>query len=150
MNVTLRPEAPHDQSFLRQLITETIAAELGASNWPEPVRGPLIELQYRGRRHFPGAESRVIEADGMDAGWMVVTTMPHEVRLVEIMVAPQFRGKGIGAAAIRRLLDAAAGYGKPVRLHVNVTNVAAIRLYERLGFRRTGGDEVQLLMERAA
>ncbi len=81
-------------------------------------------------------------------GWIVVTTMPHEVRLVEIMVGAEFRGRGIGSAVIGEVLASAESAGRPVRLHVNVTNIAAIRLYERLGFRRIDGDEVQHLMEK--
>lgn len=53
----------------------------------------------------------------------------------------------VGTAVIRQLLAAAAVTGKPLRLSVAVTNRAAIALYERLGFHRIAGDEVQHLME---
>jgi len=37
MTFSLRPEAPGDESFLRGLVTATVAEELGAANWPEPM-----------------------------------------------------------------------------------------------------------------
>jgi ribosomal protein S18 acetylase RimI-like enzyme len=152
MTVAMRPESPPDEAFLRQLIVETIAGELGASGWPEPMRSHLLGLQYTARRqshrvNCPEAASYVIEADGEDAGWVVAHTLEDEVRLVEIMVSPELRGRGIGGAAIRGFLKTASEAGNPVRLNVNVTNQGAIRLYERLGFRRMGGDEVQHVME---
>jgi ribosomal protein S18 acetylase RimI-like enzyme len=152
VTVALRPESPRDEPFIRRLILETVAQELGADAWPEPMRSHLLEIQYAARRqshsaNYPEAASRVILADGSEAGWVVVTVLPHEVRLVEIMILAQQRGKGIGTAVIRGVLADAGAEGKPVRLHVNVTNHAAIRLYERLGFRRTAGNEVQHLME---
>jgi ribosomal protein S18 acetylase RimI-like enzyme len=154
MQVARRRETPQDGAFLRRLIIDSVARELGAEAWPEPMRGHLLGIQYEGRRQshrtdYPDAASEVIEADGKDAGWLVVTTMPHEVRLVEIIVAAEFRGQGIGSAVIGDVLAAAESAGKPVRLHVNVTNSGAIRFYERLGFHRIGGDEVQHLMEKA-
>lgn len=152
--INRRRETPEDEAFLRELIVGTVAAELGAENWPEPMRGHLLRLQFDARRqshraNYPEAASEVIEADGRDAGWIVVMTMPDEVRLVEIMMAAEFRGQGIGSAVIGEVVAAANSADKPVRLHVNVTNKGAIRLYERLGFRRVGGDEVQDLMEKA-
>ena len=92
MTVRLRPESPSDEGFIRGLILETLVAELGASAWPEPMRSHLIGVQYTARRYygranFPeAAASHVIQADGMDAGWALLNTMPHEVRLVEIMI----------------------------------------------------------------
>ena len=152
MIVTLRPESPQDEPFLRRLIHATIAGELGASQWPEPMRSHLLSVQYAARRqpnraNSPEAASYVVAADGADAGWALVTTMPHEIQIVEIMISPELRGKGIGTAAIRLVLAIAAAAGKPVRLNVNVTNHAAIGLYQRLGFRRIEGDEVQHVME---
>ena len=154
MQVTLRPETPEDEAFLRRLILDTLGRELGAEAWPEPMRGHLLGIQVEARRNarranYPDAASAVIEADGGAAGWMVVMTMPHEVRLVEIMVAAEFQGRGIASAAIGEVLAAAESAGKPVRLHVSVMNGAAIRLYERLGFRRIDGDEVQHVMEKS-
>jgi ribosomal protein S18 acetylase RimI-like enzyme len=154
MQVKRRRETQADEAFLRRLVIETVGRELGADAWPEPMRGHLLGIQFDGRRqshraNYPDALSEVIEVDGRDAGWMVVTTMPHEVKLVEIMVAAEFRGQGVGSAAIGEVLAAAESAGKPVRLNVNVTNSGAIRLYERLGFRRIGGDDLQHLMEHA-
>lgn len=155
MTVSLRPESPSDEAFLRHLIIESAAEELGAAAWPEPMRSHLLGVQYAGRRQsrrvdFPDAASHVIQADGVDAGWVVVAAMPGELHIVDIMILPEKRGTGIGTAAIREILSRAADAGKPVRLSVNVTNWGAIRLYERLGFRRIGGDEVQHLMEAVA
>lgn len=154
MQIKRRRKTQADEAFLRRLIFDTVGRELGADAWPEPVRGHLLGIQSDGRRqshrvNYPDAASEVIVADGRDAGWIVVMTMPHEVRLVEIMVVAEFRGQGIGSAAIGEVLASAQSAGTPVRLNVNVTNSGAIRLYERLGFRRIGGDEVQQLMERA-
>lgn len=152
MAAALRPELPQDEPFVRRLILETIAAELSASAWPEPMRSHLLGVQYAGRRqsnrvNFPAAASQVIEAEGADAGWVVVNTTPDEVRVVDIMVLPALRGRGIGTAVVRGILAAAAELRIPVRLNVYTTNHAAIRLYERLGFRRIGGDEAQHFME---
>ncbi len=144
MTIALRPETTADEPFLRHLIVETVALELGASAWPEPLRGPLLDLQYKGRRGArPGW---IVQTDGVDAGWVVLSDNSDHVFLTEIMILPEMRGRGIGTAALRFILTNAR---KPVRLHVNVTNLGAVRLYERLGFRRVAGNEIQHLMEAA-
>jgi ribosomal protein S18 acetylase RimI-like enzyme len=150
--IYLRPESPRDELFIRRLILETVAAELGASAWPEPMRSHLLGIQCTARRqshrmNFPEGASLVIQADGADAGWVVAAAMPHDVRVVEIMVRPELRGRGIGTAVIRQIQAMARDADKPVRLSVNVTNRGAIRLYQRLGFRGIEQDEVQCLME---
>jgi ribosomal protein S18 acetylase RimI-like enzyme len=116
------------------------------------VRQHLLELQYQNRRGgirtgFPTGESHIILLDGAAAGWIFFVHMEHEIHIVEIMVLPECRSHGIGGEAIRHVLGMASVAGKPVRLTVKVLNAGAIRLYERLGFRRTGGDEVQQEME---
>ena len=154
MTVSNRPEAPEDEPVLRRLIMQTVTEQLMAWSWPEPMREHLLEIQYTARRraahvNFPGGESRIILADAQNVGWVVVADLEDEVRLVEIMVLSEHRGKRIGSAIIDELLAAAARAGKPARLNVAVLNSRAIALYQRLGFTRIGGDEVQHVMERA-
>ena len=153
MSVRLRAETPDDEAFLRRLIWETIALELGADRWPDPMRTQLLTIQYQNRRMgpragFPEGESHVIQWNDFAAGWIFFVQMETQLHLVEIMVLPDFRGKGIGADAIRQVMGLAAG--NPVRLRVNVMNAGAIRLYERLGFQKVGGSEVQHEMEARA
>ena len=157
MSVQLRPEVPPgqtpgDEPFLRRLITETVALELGAAAWPEPMRSQLLNLQYQNRRMgpragFPAGESHIILLDGEPAGWLFFANLDHEIHIVEIMVLPECRSRGAGATAIGRVFALASAAGKPVRLTVNILNASAIRLYQRLGFRRIGGNEVQHEME---
>jgi GNAT superfamily N-acetyltransferase len=151
MIIGFRPEAPDDGPFLRRLIQSTIEEELGASAWPEPMRTHLIGLQCSARNQavrgrFPEGESRIILADSVEAGWLYTAGLPEVVWLVEAMILPEHRGQGIGSAALRDVIGSAGA--RPVQLKVNVTNTRAIGLYERLGFRRVGGDAVQHLMER--
>ena len=150
MTISFRPETSEDDAFLRRLILGPIIEELGAETWTEPMRTHLAGVQYTSRRQgvrgrYPDGESRIVVADGIAAGWLYTAGFPEVVWLVEVMILSEFRGHGIGSAAVRKVVESAGA--RPVQLKVNVTNDGATRLYERLGFRRIGGDEVQHLME---
>ena len=153
--ITVRSEAPQDEPFLRRLIMGTAEEQLGASAWPPDIRETILNLQYQARRQavrsrFPNGESRIILVDGSQAGWLYVAELPEETRLVEIMLLDEYRGHGIGAGVLRDLVATARAAGKPLRLSVDARNAGAMRLYERVGFRTTGSDEVQHFMEYAA
>lgn len=62
--------------------------------------------------------------------------------VVTIAVHEATRGKGVGERLLRALIDEAAARGLRLSLDVRETN-PAIRLYERLGFRRVPGQEVR-------
>ena len=53
-----------------------------------------------------------------------------------LAVAPEYRGRGIGTALIERVISGAGRLGLAVALDTGVEDEAALRLYERLGFRR--------------
>ena len=148
MIVTLRPTTENDEPFLRRLIVESIGLELGSNQWPEPLRGNILEMQYTGRRNawrstHPEAQSSLILVDGTEAGWVVVATEADSIYLAEIIVHPELRGRGIAKAVLEGILDT----GRVVHLEVLLANTAAIRLYEGMGFRRVRGDEVRQWME---
>jgi ribosomal protein S18 acetylase RimI-like enzyme len=62
--------------------------------------------------------------------------------VVTIGVRDGVRGKGVGGALMRALIAEAAARGLRLSLDVRETN-PAMRLYERLGFRRVPGREVR-------
>jgi ribosomal-protein-alanine N-acetyltransferase len=62
------------------------------------------------------------------------------VQTLEVM--PDARGQGVGGELLRRL-EGSAGAGQAVGiwLHVNAANEAAIRVYEKSGYRLSGREE---------
>jgi ribosomal protein S18 acetylase RimI-like enzyme len=147
--IVRRPEMPEDEDFLRRCITLTVCDELGASDWPAPLRDAVLTSQYAVRRQSArngnGRASEIILVDGAPAGWICTADLGREVRIAELMVLPEHRGKRVGAAVVQDVIEHAGN--RPVRLNVNVTNARAVRFYQRLGFARVGGDEVQHAME---
>jgi putative acetyltransferase len=55
-----------------------------------------------------------------------------------MFVTPEARGRGIGSAILATIEDALRGRVSTLRLETGVKQDAAIRLYERAGFRRRG------------
>ena len=85
----------------------------------------------------------VAEVRGGFAGFAVVRllTTPDggEAELESIVVAPELRGRGIGAALLAEVIQRARAQGaRRLDLEVRASNAGAIRLYERLGLRETG------------
>jgi ribosomal protein S18 acetylase RimI-like enzyme len=61
----------------------------------------------------------------------------NSVWLENIAVAPDYQGRGLGAALVHRALqEAKVDAGRPARLDVSSRNPRAISVYERLGFSR--------------
>jgi ribosomal protein S18 acetylase RimI-like enzyme len=63
---------------------------------------------------------------------------PDELEFRMLAVSPAARGRGVGEAMTRRVIERAAELGlRAVTLSSSQDMVTAHRLYERLGFRRT-------------
>ncbi len=80
----------------------------------------------------------VAEYGGKVIGYVMGYLRPDlEGHIMSIAVDPEYRGNGIGSAllaeAIERLIREGARY---IGLEVRVSNIGAIRLYERFGFMR--------------
>ncbi|MDV3220741.1 GNAT family N-acetyltransferase [Intrasporangium sp.] len=82
----------------------------------------------------------VIGSVGLGAHWETERATTGE--LFGLYVAPRARGRGVGEALVNAVLDEARHLGRTeVVLEVGSTNEAAIALYERCGFVRTGATE---------
>jgi predicted GNAT family acetyltransferase len=68
----------------------------------------------------------------------IAAASPHACQVQGVYVDPDRRGEGLGTAGMAAVVDLAMRHVAPVvSLYVNAHNVAARRVYERVGFRQT-------------
>jgi ribosomal-protein-alanine N-acetyltransferase len=73
------------------------------------------------------------------AGFALAQVASEEAEILTIAVAPELRGRGVGAALLDRLeRDLAARGAGVVFLEVSTENAAAIALYRKTGFTQAG------------
>jgi ribosomal protein S18 acetylase RimI-like enzyme len=147
----LRPATKADRAFLVELYGSTRADELALVDWDDATKRAFVEHQFSAqddhyRAHYPGATFDVIELDGERAGRLYVHRGEKEIRIMDIVVAPTFRGRGIGTALIEELMAEAGATGRSLSIHVEMQNPAR-SLYERLGFVPAGEHGVYVLMK---
>ena len=140
VNVTLRPLADGDAAELLRIHRTPEVVRW----WDEPEDGfPWDE---------PESTRFTIEADGRVAG-LIQFWEEREPKYrhagIDLFVDPALHGRGIGTEAVRRvvrLLIEERGHHR-VTIDPAAGNLAAIRAYEKAGFRRVG---VTRLSERDA
>jgi GNAT superfamily N-acetyltransferase len=152
MSLELRPAGPQDEAFLYQLAYDRFYEELRADLWPPEIQQSLLTLQVEGQRTsyaaaFPRADHGIIMLYGRPVGRLLLDRGPQAHHVVDILLAKDQRGKGVGGAILRALCKEADLMGKPIRLHV-FRNSRAVGLYQRLGFRPLETVEDRFLMER--
>jgi ribosomal protein S18 acetylase RimI-like enzyme len=149
--ITLRPVSSSDRDFLLHVYASTREEELAPVPWTDAQKAAFIEQQFEAqdrhyREHYAGASLDVVEWDGAPAGRLYVARWSDEIRIIDITLLPEFRGRGIGTRLLRGLLDEAARARRRVSIHVEKHN-PALRLYARLGFAPIADRGVYLLME---
>ena len=150
----LRPARADDRDFLLRLYASTREEELRLVDWSDEQKAAFVQQQFEAqdayyREHYDPATFDVIEVDGEAAGRLYVARWEDEIRIIDIALVPEYRGRGIGTRLLRDLLDEAAASGKRLSIHVELNNPAR-RLYERLGFGPVEERGVYLLMEARA
>lgn len=147
-----RPALAADEAFLTSLAVERLAPQFAGSGLDPETLDTLLIMQARAQAAsyaaaFPHASHALLldESRG-PAGRLLVNRTPSDLRLVDIVLHPRVRGRGLGTALLRALQAHAALRGLPLRLSVLPDN-PALRLYSRLGFVVIGESGVRIEME---
>jgi ribosomal-protein-alanine N-acetyltransferase len=138
----------------RPMIEADIDAVLAIeqSSFPAPWKREHFLHEIEAQHSYPF----VAEADGVVVGYVCLTSLFEEAQILDIAVALDKRGRGIALMLMESAMRLALDNGAEVlALEVRSTNRAAITLYERLGFVRTGcrakyyeGSDDAVLMEK--
>jgi GNAT superfamily N-acetyltransferase len=150
--VALRAANVSDEAFLREVYATTRREEMAMVGWSEEEKGAFLRMQFDAqarhyRTHFEHARFDVIEVEGEAAGRLYVDRTTEEIRVLDITLLPQYRGRGIGGTLLGGLIKEANRTRSRVTVHVEQFNPAR-RLYERLGFVALGDvNGMYLLMQ---
>ena len=142
MNVTRRAATASDTPFAREAhhgaYREPVLRQFG--QWDETRQDQLFAGDWA------DAVFEIIELDGTPCGYACIEEREDDFHVREIVIHPDFQGRGIGTAVLRETQQRARAKGVPVRLGTFLTNRAA-GLYRRLGFQETGRTDIHVLME---
>ena len=94
------------------------------------------------RQHFPLARQFLVLQSGHPIGRAVVDASPAGLHLVDIAVRPEARRSGAATAILSALQAHALARRLPLSLAVRHTNLAALRLYQKLGFTTASQDDM--------
>ncbi len=156
-DVTLRParngveESECDLEFLLRVYASARADEMSRVPWSVAEKEAFLRSQFTLQHehyhaHYAGARFDVICEGGRDVGRYYVDLTEREIRIMDIALLPEHRGRGIGTRLVQDVLDEARASVRSVSLHVEETNPAK-RLYERMGFVDVEDRGVYMLME---
>jgi ribosomal protein S18 acetylase RimI-like enzyme len=139
-----RPQCPQDEPFLREVYGSARQDELELTGWGPEQRKLFLDLQFKAMRQgyasqFPRGEFSVLLRGDEPIGLMVVNRAEDELRMVDIALLPQYRGRGIGSFWLNKLVQEAKAAQKACRLHV-FKGSRPWSLYERLGFVKIAED----------
>jgi ribosomal protein S18 acetylase RimI-like enzyme len=128
-SVVLRPPNADDLPRLGQWNAALIRDE-GHDN---PMT--ITELIDRLREWLAGEHrARIFLCDGVDTGYALYRDLPDCVHLRHFYVAPERRRRGIGAAALRALVESEFPATKRIVVEAMASNQAALAFWRARGF----------------
>lgn len=138
--LSLRDAELGDMPYLRQLYASSRAPELALMPWPDAAKQAFCDSQFDLQHrhyvtHFATADFLIVLHAGTPAGRLYLHEAGDELCIVDILLDEAMRGQGHGSALLRRLQQEVKKNAlSALSLQVLITNQAARRLYERLGF----------------
>jgi [ribosomal protein S18]-alanine N-acetyltransferase len=100
---------------------------------------PWSRSMFAGELAKPGSVCLGAFEEERLAGYLITSRYVDAWHVMNIAVGPQHRRRGIATALLEKLFELAADdRERGFTLEVRVSNIGAIKLYERLGFRGRG------------
>ncbi len=149
--IALRPEREDDASFLYELFRSHTLPGFASMPVDEAMKESLVRMQFRAqtgsyRAGFPRGLFAVLEQDGVPIGRLVWDEKDGVAYIVDLALMPGSRGGGIGTAFMTALLAWAGERCAMVWSLVLHTNVASLRMCERVGMVHDGDEGVNARM----
>lgn len=155
-SLSCRETGPADEAFLAALFRDDRRGLFAAAGLPEAMLEGLLAQQYRVHesgcaRCFPQAVRRVIVFGATAIGRLTTAAEAdgarRDLRVVDVVLRPEWRGRSLGSRLLGDLARSAAAAGH-TRLTLSALrhDEAVQRFYRRLGFIPTGGDETHLAL----
>ncbi len=142
MHITKRPAVASDTELARSVhhraYHEVVVRQYGL--WDEEAQDELFAAAWSAAAH------EIIFCDDLPCGYMCVEDRDGDIHLCEIVIDPEFQGKGVGTNILGEVIEYARMRQVPVRLRTHLMNRAAA-LYRRLGFQECGRTNSHVLME---
>ena len=105
------------------------------SDFDEFWNSSILESELKN----PFSQYIIAKLNGKIVGFAGVIDTVDQLEITNIVVKKDFRKKGIGNELLEQLIKLAKENGKDkITLEVNSTNLAAIKLYEKNGFKNVG------------
>jgi len=105
------------------------------SSFPVPWKREHFQHEIDSPHSFPF----IAEYDGRIAGYVCLMSLFEEAQILDIAVAVDQRGRGVGRHLMEKAFEVAREKDAEfMALEVRESGLAAIGLYESLGFKRTG------------
>jgi GNAT superfamily N-acetyltransferase len=135
----LRHAHAGDLAWLPALYADTRREEMDAVSWPAAAKAAFLADQFALQHrhylaHYADTDFLVIESGAEPVGRYYLCRRGESDLIVDISLRAGWRGQGIGRALIAASQADAARAGRGMALSVLTHNVAAQRLYARLGF----------------
>jgi len=148
---TLRPVQEEDEELLLEVYSSTRADEMALVPWDAAQQQAFLQMQFSAqqthyRAYFPHATHEMILADGQAVGRLYVDRRETEIRILDITLLPQARGRGIGTQILLDLTKEANHGNQSCSIHVESFN-RSLGLFQRLGFVKTEESGASWLME---
>ena len=152
MVFSLQKISDADFPFLMEVYRSTRERELAIINWSEIQKDNFIEFQFNAQHSyylhtFPGIDLFIVKRKTDKVGRLYIWRNAEEIRIVDIIILPGFRNRGIGSAILKQLAEEADQKNKILTMHVEKQN-PAVDLYVRFGFERIKEEGTHFYMER--
>ncbi len=152
-DIVLRPATQADGVLCEVLFIEQYQGPLQFAGWNDSQCRAHLQPQFamreqQFRERYPQADHDIIEVDGSGIGRLLVSRRQQVVNIIDMVLLPAWRGRGIGSHLLQQLCNEADETGKVLELHVACDN-PAVHLYQRSGFKMSEDQGVYLLMRRA-
>lgn len=123
--------------------------------WDDQQKHAFLQHQFQSQQHHytskykEDASFQIIKSDDIPVGRLYTAELSDQIRIIDITILAEFRGKNIGTTLIEEILHRADEKNKPVQIYLETNNQSA-NLFTRLGFAPVEDDGIYQLWQRPA
>ena len=148
MRLSFPPITRSDEPFLLALYSAIRAEELAVVSWNADQKAAFLQSQFQAQHlhyttKYPKGLFQTIKFETKKIGRLYLAELEDEIRIIDLTILPEERGKGFGSEIISDILQKAA---KPVRIYLESFNQSN-DLFKRLGFQIISDEGVYQLWE---